>query len=135
WMPGIIKAEFGADLLQQPADFDRTIASARQMLASSAEVTAAISAYQPAGPGSAGSITLDVKVTNLSGHKLPTGYAEGRRMWLNVQVRDAGNQVVAESGAYDSASATLAEDAQARVYEVLQGIWNAGTKSCQVEEA
>ena len=134
WMPGIIKTEFGGDLLQQPADYDRTIASARQMLQSSAEVTAALTSYLPAGPASAGSIALQVKVTNFSGHKLPTGYSEGRRMWLNVQVRDAANQVVAESGAYDAATATLTEDTQARVYEVLQGIWNAGTQSCQVEE-
>jgi hypothetical protein len=55
-------------------------------------------------------------------------------MWLNVQVRDAANQLVAESGAYDAATATLTEDVQSRVYEVLQGIWNPGTQSCQVEE-
>ena len=27
WMPGIIKNEFGGDLLQQPGDYDRTIAA------------------------------------------------------------------------------------------------------------
>jgi hypothetical protein len=135
WIPGIIKNEYGSNLTQQPEDYDRTIASARAMLASSAELATAITAYTPATPTNAGSITLDVTVTNLGGHKLPTGYSEGRRMWLNVQLRSAENVFIGESGAYDSATATLAEDAQARVYEVLQGIWNASTQSCEVESA
>jgi hypothetical protein len=50
-------------------------------------------------------------------------------------LRSAENVLIGESGAYDSATATLAEDAQARVYEVLQGIWNASTQSCEVESA
>ena len=134
WIPGIIKNEFGSNLLQQPEDYDRTIASARLMLASSAALSTSITAYIPASAGSAGSIALEVNVTNLSGHKLPSGYSEGRRMWLNVQVHDAANQLVAESGAYDAATATLTEDVQARVYEILQGIWDAGTQSCVVEQ-
>ena len=44
-------------------------------------------------------MALAIKVTNLTGHKLPTGYSEGRRMWLNVQVRDANGGLVFESGA------------------------------------
>jgi hypothetical protein len=134
WVPGIIKNEYGSDLLQQPQDYDRTVASARQMLASSAAVTTTITAYTPATAGSAGAITLAVSVTNLSGHKLPTGYSEGRRMWLNVQVRDGAKALVAESGTYDAATASLTEDVQARVYEVLQGIWDEGNGSCQIEQ-
>jgi len=134
WIPGIIKNEYGSNLLQQPEDYDRTIDAARQMLASSASLSTTITAYTPATPTAAGSITLAVEVTNLSGHKLPTGYSEGRRMWLNVQVRDSANQVVAESGAYDEASATLTQDAQARVYEVLQGIWDPATQTCKIED-
>ena len=135
WIPGIIKNEYGSRLLQQPEDYDRTVAAARQMLAASAALTTTISAYTPATAVAAGSLTLDVEVTNLSGHKLPTGYSEGRRMWLNVQVRNAANQLIAESGAYDEATATLDEDAQARVYEVLQGVWNTATQTCQTEQA
>src|SRR5262249_7368757 len=44
--------------------------------------------------------TLSVRVTNESGHKLPTGYPEGRRMWLHVRAFDAGRRVVFESGRY-----------------------------------
>lgn len=134
WVPGIIKNEYASGLLQQPEDYDRAIASARQMLQSSAVLETSITAYTPATPSAAGSIKLEVQVTNLSGHKLPTGYSEGRRMWLNVQLRSATNQLVAESGAYDTAAATLIEDAQARIYEVVQGIWNAATQTCQTEQ-
>lgn len=49
---------------------------------------------------------LLVRVTNMSGHKLPTGYGEGRRMWLNVRFYDGAN-LLAERGRYDLATATL----------------------------
>ncbi len=30
-----------------------------------------------------------VRVFNQTGHKLPSGYAEGRQMWLNLKAYDA----------------------------------------------
>jgi len=56
---------------------------------------------------SLGGGNLTVRVTNESGHKLPTGYPEGRRMWLHVRAMDAGRQVVLESGRYVTATRTL----------------------------
>jgi len=44
----------------------------------------------------AGSLT----VVNLTGHKLITGYPEGRRMWLNVRWYDDQDALVREDGAY-----------------------------------
>lgn len=44
--------------------------------------------------------TVRAKVTNLTGHKLISGYPEGRRMWLNVKWYDAGHALIAENGAY-----------------------------------
>jgi len=41
-----------------------------------------------------------VKVVNLTGHKLISGYPEGRRMWLNIKWYDSGNNVVREDGKY-----------------------------------
>lgn len=43
---------------------------------------------------------LAVRVTNLTGHKLISGYPEGRRMWLNVKWRDALGGLIREDGAY-----------------------------------
>lgn len=43
-----------------------------------------------------------LKVINLTGHKLISGYPEGRRMWLNLQWRDASDSVIREDGAYGS---------------------------------
>ena len=51
--------------------------------------------------------TLSVRVTNESGHKLPTGYPDGRRMWLHVRAFDAERNVVFESGRYVFATGEL----------------------------
>jgi len=64
---------------------------------------------------------LVVRTVNQTGHKLPTGYGEGRRMWLNVRFLDAAGHVVAEHGAYDAATAELSA-ADTRVYEVVHAI-------------
>jgi hypothetical protein len=63
-----------------------------------------------------------VRVTNETGHKLPSGYPEGRRVWLHVVARDAGNQIVYESGAYEPATGVLAHDADLKVYELHAGL-------------
>ena len=49
-----------------------------------------------------------LRITNLTGHKLPTGYPEGRRMWVNVQYLDAEGAVIDEIGAYGETQDTLA---------------------------
>lgn len=63
---------------------------------------------------------LITRVINQTGHKLPTGYGEGRRMWLNVQFRDAGGNTIQEHGAYDNNTAVLVPDT--KVYEIKHGI-------------
>ncbi len=62
---------------------------------------------------------MAVKIINNSGHKLPTGYAEGRRMWLEVLAWDAADALIYASGV---PTATGAIDDPQRIYEIKQGI-------------
>lgn len=41
-----------------------------------------------------------VKVINQTGHKLISGYPEGRRMWLNIKWYDSSSNLISEQGAY-----------------------------------
>jgi hypothetical protein len=43
-----------------------------------------------------------VRVVNLTGHKLISGYPEGRRMWLNIIWKDADGTIIREDGEYGS---------------------------------
>lgn len=65
---------------------------------------------------------ITVRVTNETGHKLPSGYPEGRRVWLNVKAYDAADQLLYESGEYDFETAELIEDTQIKVYETHPGL-------------
>src|SRR5262249_3985525 len=68
-----------------------------------------------------GSATATVRVTNHTGHKLPTGYPEGRRMWLEIDVLDDTGRSVAGSARYDEATGMLEADPQARTYDARRG--------------
>jgi hypothetical protein len=68
------------------------------------------------------SVHASIRITNLTGHKLPTGYSEGRRMWLNVIGRDSTGVVVFESGKYLADSGKLVRDGQIKVYETVHGL-------------
>lgn len=64
--------------------------------------------------------SLNVHIINQTGHKLPTGYPEGRAMWINVRYVDANNAVIAEYGGYDAL--TSAFDRNTKVYEAVLGL-------------
>jgi hypothetical protein len=63
-----------------------------------------------------------VTVTNECGHKLPTGYPEGRRVWLNVKFYNDADVLLGESGAYDFNTGELTHDLEAKIYEVHPGL-------------
>jgi hypothetical protein len=131
WIPGLLRDEYG-DTIDNDDAFDNTIGRAEAMLASAAEV--ALTAPPAVGPE--GTLQFTVRVTNLSGHKLPTGYNEGRRMWLHVEVEEGDGDTVWESGAYDPATGILTRDDAIKVYESRRGIWNAlGTNTCDFVNA
>jgi hypothetical protein len=64
---------------------------------------------------------LEVKITNNSGHKLPTGYAEGRRMWIEIyQLR--GPTPVFTSGLMAGVVGPLINDPYLKKYEIKLGL-------------
>lgn len=95
-----------------PAELD---AMARATLEQLAENTATVSISTPATTGTM--LTFDVNVTNLTGHKFPTGYPS-RRAWLHVTVRNA-SAIVFESGAVSATGAISGNDndEDPRLYE------------------
>ena len=66
-------------------------------------------------------VVVKVRVFNLTGHKLPTGYADGRRVFLELRV--AGEVV---SGAYDLDAGQLLADPQLAVFEAVHGRTDGG---------
>jgi len=128
WIPEVLRAEYPS--LGIDASLAASAAFARAMLAGAA--TVAVDIPGAVRPGE--DMVADVTVTNLSGHKLPSGYPEGRRMWLHVEARDGAGTLVFESGAYDASTGVLTRDAQAKVYEARQGVWNAGANTCETED-
>ena len=109
WMPTVLMQTHPAQV--NVAALNAGIDRARYMLQNAAVLTAAQEGEQ-----------LKVTVTNDTGHKLPTGYPEGRRIWLNVKFYDAGMNLVAESGAYDPNSGVLSHDEEAKIYHVEPAI-------------
>ncbi len=65
--------------------------------------------------------TASVKVTNNTGHKLPTGYPEGRRIWVNMKFLNGAGALISESGAYDFNTAVLTKEGT-RIYECKPAI-------------
>ncbi|MBN1341010.1 MAG: hypothetical protein JXA03_16900, partial [Bacteroidales bacterium] len=65
--------------------------------------------------------TVDVKITNETGHKLPSGYPEGRRLWINLRAYNSVTSQFFESGFYDYATATLDKNGT-KIYEIKPGL-------------
>lgn len=73
-----------------------------------------------------------LRVTNLTGHKLPSGYPEGRRMWVNVKFFNSSGRLLKEIGKSGNKkdtilgkaieAPTLLDPEQTRVYECLPAI-------------
>jgi hypothetical protein len=103
-----------------PGEVDSLIlASGKQRVISMLQ-KAATMALAPGQVGGRPKVT--VTITNESGHKLPSGYPEGRRFWINVKAYDIDNNLVYESGVYDAASGVLFKDADIKIYEIKPGL-------------
>ena len=128
WMPEVIRGEYPSLGLDRELAFTRDAAIAQLQNATATLKLAPL-------PGEAdGPMRVRVKVTNLSGHKLPTGYHEGRRMWIHMRAIDAEGQTVWENGAYDPASGILDHDESTKIYEAKHGVWNPQTRLCETKD-
>lgn len=96
------------------AFFDIAIASIDRTLAEAATLTVEAPTSVDLAAGISG---LAVTVFNKTGHKLPSGYSEGRVMWLEVVGRYAG-EVVYSSGRWIEGEG-LEGDPQQRTYEAV----------------
>jgi hypothetical protein len=108
---------------QQNQAYDRTATAATAMLQSAA--TLSFNGTPPTMARSGDSISFSVRVLNNSGHKLPTGYPEGRRMWLQVAASVPSDPRMPppffQSGAWNATTGVLTRDSQLKIYEVALG--------------
>lgn len=130
WIPDVLRLEYPA--LGLATELAATRDAALRLLQ---QESADVSLVVPPGAVPGGTLNVDVKVTNRTGHKLPTGYTEGRRMWLHVVARDGSGATIWESGAYDAATGVLTHDPALKVYEAKMGIWNRnGANACDTAD-
>jgi hypothetical protein len=93
WMPDAILYQDGQDMLRLGGGLTTTqidaLNAGKERAMQQLDLAASLS------------VTGDtVRITNLTGHKLISGYPEGRRMWLNVKWYDGGNALLREDGEY-----------------------------------
>ncbi len=96
------------------AEFTEQFAATRQLTLQNLRGAATLTLTVPTAAQTGPTATVTVRVTNRTGHKLPTGYADGRRVVVQLAV---DSQVV--TGAFDAGA--LLPDSQSRVYEALHG--------------
>lgn len=116
WMPVLLQdPAWRLSAAGDAAALNTTARQAASMLTRAATLTMTVT-EEPSGP------VATVRVINETGHKLPTGYPEGRQMWPNVRAYDAEGALVYEIGRYDPLSRRLIREAGTQVYEAKQGL-------------
>ncbi len=110
WGLEAVKAANPELALEFADQFERTKQLSLQNLRDAATLTLNV----PSVPQSGNVAAVTVRVTNLTGHKLPTGYADGRRVVIQLL---AGDTVI--TGGFDAGA--LLKDNQLRVYEAQHG--------------
>jgi hypothetical protein len=113
FIPNLVESLFPGET--DPAALDSGIVRARYMLKNAASMNVQVTDQDTA-------FLAEVEVINETGHKLPSGYPEGRRIWLNVQAYNSNDDLIYESGAYDTATGILTHDGDAKIYEIKPGI-------------
>lgn len=93
-----------------PSRVDASVARNVQMLKDASDMELSQSGSQ-----------VQVTIINQTGHKLPTGYPEGRQAWVNVRFFDGSGTLISEIGGYDYVTATL-DTTGTKIYHTRQVI-------------
>ncbi|MCD4683545.1 MAG: hypothetical protein K8R86_09710 [Bacteroidales bacterium] len=64
---------------------------------------------------------VTVEVTNETGHKLPSGYPEGRRIWINLKAFNSITAQNYEFGFYEPSTGVL-DKTDTKIYEIKPGL-------------
>ena len=127
YLPRILQ-QFGSELgvTASAAQFQNTIDLTRQQLQNDT-ATIELENLRRA----AGTLSLETVVQSKVGHKLPSAYPS-RRAWLHLTVRDANQQVVFESGAYNPDGSIVGNDNDANALQ-YEPHYNVITQPDQVQ--
>lgn len=112
FVPELIKALYGNEV--NALAIDAGISRAIFMLQNAATLNLNVAITQDG-------YQATVEIINETGHKLPSGYPEGRRMWINLEAYDINDEIIYESGHYDSDTAIL-NTIGAKIYEAKLGM-------------
>jgi MYXO-CTERM domain-containing protein len=123
FMLGLLQQEYGAGGTNEIPDifFDFAMDRTDDLLATAATLEVQGPADVNLGEGLSG---LQATVTNETGHKLPTGYSEGRVMWIEV-VASYGGATVWSSGQWTDGQG-FEEDGQIRTYRAIAEDYDSG---------
>jgi hypothetical protein len=117
---------WGLDAVQKndPANttsYADQFAETKRLAAASLKSAATLSVSVPDTTNPGGTVLVDVQVKNNTGHKLPTGYADGRRMVIQMVINGE-----IHTGEFDGG--TLIDDPWLRTYEVKHGRYGVGAE-------
>jgi uncharacterized repeat protein (TIGR01451 family) len=116
WVPTLLQnSDWRLYALSDSQYLDSTILEAERFVRKAASITLNLKTLNTHK-------VATVRVTNNTGHKLPTGYPEGRQMWIYLSAYDESGEKVFESGTYNSSTGQLERDTHIKVYEAKQGI-------------
>jgi hypothetical protein len=142
FMLNMLKQHIGdLGLTANAAQFDSTILRTTQLLQENSLL------LEPAmAARTVDTAFIDVKLTNLAGHKFPSGYP-ARRAWVELVVTNAAGDTLFRSGGWDSTYDVIGHDAswephydvitapdQAQIYELVMADVN-GDRTTTLERA
>ncbi len=105
-----------------PVQFQNALDNTKAFLPTA--VTVSYVDAPPAALAAGQAFDVKVHVQNNTGHKFPTGYVDGRRAWVAVEITDKAGAVHALAGAYDPATGDIAADPPTHVYRAVHGRWD-----------